>query len=84
MLGQDYDRFVRATWTPNPTTEETGAMKLTIHAEVEVDVAAWCAEYGTSGSANDVEDYLFGAWASSPAAEAGTFVITGYAVHPKN
>ncbi len=54
-------------------------MTLSIRMEVEVDQAAWQAEYGTAGDANDVEDYVLGQLTQSPAADAGCFQVTGYA-----
>jgi hypothetical protein len=53
---------------------------LTVHAEIEVDRDAWEAEYGNPGNINEVEDYLLNQLSQSPAAEAGAFVVTGFAV----
>jgi hypothetical protein len=57
------------------------SMKLDVRFEIEVDEAAWVAEYGTDPAnvARDTEDYLLNLVQECPAADA--FDITGYAVH---
>jgi hypothetical protein len=54
--------------------------RIAVRMEIEVDPAAWQAEYGTSGDANDVEDYLLNQTQQCPAADADCFTVTGFAV----
>lgn len=57
-------------------------MTLSIRMEIEVNVSAWRAEYGTPGDTRDVEDYLLANLTQCPAAEAGCFTVAGFAVEP--
>lgn len=58
-------------------------MRLHVRMEIEVDEAAWVAEYGCPPNrvARDVEDYLLNHVQQSPAADAKALDISGYAVH---
>lgn len=61
-----------------PETAKTTT--LSVRMEIQVDPAEWRSEYGSTGNANDVESYLLNTLQQCPAAEAGCFTITGYAV----
>lgn len=51
---------------------------MNVRMEVEVDLEAWDAEYGTPVA--DVETYLLNQVALSPAAEAGAIRVVGLVV----
>lgn len=60
-------------------------ISIEIHAEVDVDCAAWEREYGRGGDelVADAEDYILTALSGSAAAQAGALTVTGLAVRER-